>query len=311
MTRSIAQRRGSLVIPLAMIAAMALPAASARAAVSCKFFGATVSVTLSAPGDFAQIRAAQSGFITVNGNVCKHIFSGAAATRFNTDRISVTGAAEHQHVLISQNSTNPFGPGVHDEPGSSDEIEFVIDLKEGTDIIEIGAGGPINIRWGTAGINLNASEGDGIDADVTHSNVETFRGTGSTFADVLSGKGGVGTGGGFPTPLVLTGILGNDEVIGGVAGDTLHGHDGNDKVTGGLGADTLDGDQSAAGNDTMNGGAGADTITGDGGSDVMNGDDASDVIHATDGVGGNDTANGGASKDSCDADPGDTLISCP
>jgi len=310
-TRPIVLVRGSLMIALALVATILLPAASARASVSCKFFGSSVGVTLSAPGDFAQIRAAQSGFITVNGNVCKHIFSGTAATRFNTDRISVTGAAEHQHVLISQNATDPFAPGLSDEPGGSDEIEFVIDLKDGIDIVEMGAGGPIQMRWGAAGINMNAFEQDGIDADVTTSNVETFRGTGGSFNDILSGKGGAGTGGGFPTPLVLTGLTGNDEIVGGVAGDTLHGHDGNDKVTGGLGADTIEGDQSTAGNDTLNGGQGPDTITGDGGSDIMNGDDASDTMHAMDGVSGNDTVNGGASKDTCDFDPGDTLISCP
>jgi Ca2+-binding RTX toxin-like protein len=66
---------------------------------------------------------------------------------------------------------------------------------------------------------------------------------------------------------------GNDDIIGGVLGDYIDGHDGNDRIDGGLGNDTLDGGQ---GTDTVYGGGGNDSIFG--GQDTLYGGEGDDTF---------------------------------
>ena len=84
-------------------------------------------------------------------------------------------------------------------------------------------------------------------------------------------------------------FLNIENLIGGSAGDNLHGNDRPNRLEGGAGADILSG---YAGNDTLIGGAGADTIDGGEGNDLIMGGGGADTIdggghvHAHDGQDG-------------------------
>jgi Ca2+-binding RTX toxin-like protein len=67
-----------------------------------------------------------------------------------------------------------------------------------------------------------------------------------------------------PTPGVINGTAGADNLVGGAGNETLNGLAGNDTLNGAAGNDTLNG---AAGTDTLNGGSGSDLLTGGNGTD--------------------------------------------
>jgi len=84
-------------------------------------------------------------------------------------------------------------------------------------------------------------------------------------------------------------FLNIENLIGGSAGDNLHGNDRPNRLEGGAGADNLAG---YAGNDTLIGGAGADTLDGGEGNDLIMGGGGADTltggghVHAHDGQDG-------------------------
>ncbi len=77
-----------------------------------------------------------------------------------------------------------------------------------------------------------------------------------------------------PYNLIITGIAGNDTLLGSMGNDTLNGGAGNDTLKGGAGNDVMTG---GTGNDTLNGDAGNDTLIGGGGNDVMTGGTGNDL----------------------------------
>jgi len=74
----------------------------------------------------------------------------------------------------------------------------------------------------------------------------------------ISGLGGDDLLVGHAGAIILNGGAGNDYLDGGAGNDTLNGGSGNDTLDGGTGNDTLDG---GSGNDTLNGGDGDDTAS--------------------------------------------------
>jgi hypothetical protein len=173
-----------------------------------------------------------------------------------------------------------FVPGRTNEPGSSDEIEFVILLGPESDSVQLfGTESADHVRIGhTAGgfvgadhVNLNADESSGIDSDMVINFVERIEVYAGKAADDISGAGGAGTGMDYERRLVVYGGSGGDILVGGTGRDWLEGQ------------------------------TGGDTIKGRGGNDQLD---------AADGITGNDTANGGAGDDDCVADPGDTVLNC-
>ena len=103
---------------------------------------------------------------------------------------------------------------------------------------------------------------------------------GSSGADELSGDIGDDT---------ISGGAGNDSLFGNGGADSLSGDDGDDRLWGGGGTDTLSG---GAGNDTLLGEMGNDTITGGEGDDSLVGGDDSDTFLLANAF-GNDTVIGG------------------
>jgi hypothetical protein len=89
--------------------------------------------------------------------------------------------------------------------------------------------------------------------------------------------------------VVIQGGAGNDNIVGGGAGDLITGGAGNDRIRG------------RGGDDQVYGGAGRDNISGDAGNDTLGGDDE-DTIWAKNAtrpadIGESDTLNGGAGND--------------
>ena len=110
-------------------------------------------------------------------------------------------------------------------------------------------------------------------------------------------------------------FLNIENLIGGSAGDNLHGNARPNRLEGGAGADNLAG---YAGNDTLIGGAGADTIDGGEGNDLIMGGGGADVInggghvHAHDGQDGRpDRAHEGAIIAFIQASPGVADVTDP
>jgi Ca2+-binding RTX toxin-like protein len=132
-----------------------------------------------------------------------------------------------------------------------------------------------SIGFGADGISLDAG---GV-PDVTGiGTVESFTVDAGGGDDTVSGMGGGGLGGEFPTAIAIHGEAGNDALTGG---------GGNDTISGGTGSDTLTG---AVGGDVVSGGGGNDAVEGGAGKDRLKGGDNGDTI---DGGGGNDTLTAG------------------
>lgn len=103
---------------------------------------------------------------------------------------------------------------------------------------------------------------------------DTLSNSGAIRGDVLLGRGDDLYDGGLGRLHGdLYGGIGDDTLVGGRSGDTIHGddgfdggQDGDDRIEGGRGADSLFGDD---GDDTLEGGKGTDTLSGGAGKDVF------------------------------------------
>ena len=203
-----------------------------------------------------------NGRISLNDVWCDNV-----ATVTNTASINVTGDGADQAIAIHLDNKG-FKPGYNAEPGTSDEIEFAVNLGAGTGDVVIIVGtdginkidfGQNNTMFGIVGrANLNAGESTGIDADVAMINVETVTVLGYGGSDVIRARGKAGSG---PDPfgiaLYVYGGPGNDIIKGGDAPDYLYGDEGQDKVWGFGNGDVIRLDEGTGG-DVGYGGAGTD-----------------------------------------------------
>jgi len=249
-------------------ATIALPspvAAGEPLAVTCDYNGQTHEVTITALGNGSlNIARLANGHILVTFLWCDN-----AATVTNTDKIIVSGDDGLQSLFIDL-ANGGYRPGFTNEPGTSDEIEFNINLGGNFDLVEFEGDSSVQkIDMGQNNsqllvvqkLNLNAGESTGIDADVSLVNVETV----SVFArggdDVIRARGGAGTG---PDPFSLFLSIyagkGNDTIKGGTDGDYLWADAGKDKVWGYEGNDEIHLDEGTGG-DVGHTGIGNDTCT--------------------------------------------------
>lgn len=277
-------RRFSLWGAIASSVAVAslVASAPAPAAVSCNFAAATAAITADAAGDGAAVGRDNSVPDNIDVNTPPFVNSpliqcGGAATVNNTDTITFTdssGSVTNLSVLLG---LGPFAPGPDDEPGGSDEIELTASFGSGGndfDRLQVaGCGGAPcasandHIVWGSGGVNLNANEAPTVDADLTATGVEFYRGSGGNGNDTLAADGGFGTGIAALDPVELFGNAGMDFLTGGTQNDLLDGGLDNDVLLGGTG------------NDFIEDGPGDDQLDGEGGSfDVVS------FLSAADGV---------------------------
>ena len=273
---------------LLVLLGLAPPASGSTCAYSPSF-PPTISFTWTQSGDLV---TGQTGAFHVPSDPSHKIyFSGGpscgAATINNTDLIRVTNASVGPLLRTMFNlSVAPapyfLAPGATDEPGSSDEIEMDLDLRDtrgegpGTrENLSLGTAfisAPVTVRLGSVGdvglANMNAAESTGIDGDVSFRGVRDVLFGGGYGDDEVRATGNLGTGGALQGFSVrLSGLSGDDELVGGESGDNLDGDAGNDTLVGGLG------------NDLITGGPGDDAIYGSAGEDdLLDGGDGSDLI---------------------------------
>jgi Ca2+-binding RTX toxin-like protein len=196
------------------------------------------------------------------------VCSGGTPNITNTDliKVNLTGPVS---LLINQVS-GPFAPGFTNELGTTDEIELT--FVDGQAVVW-GTNANDHIRMGVGGINLNANEATD-DVDVSGmSNVPLV--DGRLGNDLITTRGGHGTGGAVDPFIALLGNDGNDRLLGaqiiyppdpglpdpGPFYDLIGGA-GTDRLEGGSRADNL---QGGDGDDYLDGGAGEDTLDGEDG----------------------------------------------
>jgi Ca2+-binding RTX toxin-like protein len=291
----------------------------------CAFDPSLKVVTVTLGFDATHSISVSGSSIVVDGATC------GAATVTNTDRIDVDDVSiGGSGVAVIDLAGGSFQPGATDEPGSSDEIEFVVDLGDGpADRLEV-RGSPAG-EWvvvGTLGANLNLGEPDGVDVDLTASGVEGWLLDGRSGNDRLSAWGGGATGAPVSVPVTVLGGSGADRLTGGAAGDYFDGGDGFDTldesartvpltitVGNNLANDGAsgEGDNVAGTVEAVLGGVASDVISGDDGADLLRGGDGNDVLNGNGGdddlrgESGNDTLNGGANDDQVVGGDGDDV----
>ena len=224
--------------------------------------------------------------------------SCGAATVTNTDSIVVSGVVGSTESVTIDLSGGPFGPGATAEATGASELEISLLLGDASDLVTVsGSAGADRIVVGAAGIAFTT---DG-DADVTMSPLPAvLRVLGLGGADILSGRGGSGSGAGYPNSLVLSGGDDNDTIDGGIGDDDLTGGDGNDTVSGREGNDRADG---GAGTDSVAGNDGNDEVIGGAGADTLLGGEQNDVLRADDDE-ADLNVNGGPGTDTAHFDQG-------
>lgn len=154
---------------------------------------------------------------------------------------------------------------------------------------------------------------DTVRSSVSHTlavNVENLELLGSA----LTGTGNVGANriDGNDLDNILSGLVGNDRLVGGGGVDFLYGGDGEDYIRGGTGNDIVYGENGndialgEAGEDQLDGGAGNDSLVGGSGNDKLIGGDGNDML---DGGADGDILRGNAGDDSLYGEDGaDSLV---
>ncbi len=252
---------GLAIVTTAGLLVFAAPAANATA--TCASVGVNVNITLAA-GDNVTVARDAAGNFAVSGTGLTATNCGGA-TVSNRDTVNITGAGGSEAATIDL-SGGAFAPGAFDEPGTSDEIEFVINLGAGNadSLTILGSSGADQITLGETGLNLTDTD----DSDVTTTDVEVRTVSGSGGNDVISAGGGNATGVAATYAVTFNGGNGDDAITGGDSADTLNGDADSDTIVGGLGGDTVSGN---AGNDTFDEGAatnGSDSFAGGTGTDT-------------------------------------------
>jgi Ca2+-binding RTX toxin-like protein len=230
----------------------------------------------------------------------------AGATTTNTDTIKVVGGAGSTETLIVDQSGGAFAPGATAETTGLSEIELEINLGDASDqVTVVGSAANDVLAMGAKGLAMN-SDSD-VDATFTPlpSSIELQGGGGK---NVLTARGGYGSGTVFLGSVTLrAGNLG-DDMTGSNLADLIVGGNGDDVVNGYSGNDTI---QGGGGNDKLNGADGNDEITGGAGADTLSGGNNDDTLRANDGQ-ADASINGGSGVDTAyyDAavDPGPSAV---
>jgi Ca2+-binding RTX toxin-like protein len=238
--------------------------ARAQVASTCSFDAATATMTVTAKGAAADLRALKStGVIRLDGVPC------GTATVYNTDTIHVLGTSRSNTLML----TGSFAPGLTPEADGSSEIEIDIDMGGDVDWLWVflGAGNDRLVMTGT-GIDVGL---DG-DEDIYTAPVDTIYIDGGDGDDIIDASAYTST----PTTggkLDLYGGPGNDKLTGTVRPNYLYGQDGDDTLYGGDGIDRLYG---GPGNDILYGGPGNDRFFAEptlDGNDILRGGTGSDM----------------------------------
>jgi Ca2+-binding RTX toxin-like protein len=306
----------------------------------------TVAVAVTPSEDFApSLLVDDSNSIVVSDADAGTINCGLATTS-NTDSVTIVNTSTSEPVdTFDVKLFRPFAPGFTDEAGSSDEIEFTVDFGPAGGTVGFDATlttstvslKPVNIAAGANLVNLDASETDGVDADVTIVSASSLLVSVTELPDTVDLSGG---GPGVPdqplpidanifpffdaSPDVFIGGDGDDRIRGGGGDDLLEGRAGNDVISGGTGEDEIlggsgvdevagegagIGQPSGQDGDSISGGGGDDFLFGDAGGDVLQGQAGVDEVFGGPGADqlfgglGPDTLAGSAGNDTLNGGP--------
>ena len=262
----------ALAVSLALAAAVG--AAPASAAVDCNFVGTTLTVTLSANGDSAEVARSSSSVLVREGSTAVAC-TGGAPTVTNTDLIVVNDTSGQNTAITINMLGGAVAPGATDEPGLSDEIELQANMGAGggDSLVLLGTNGSDVWRLGKTaagdGVNLNAgSETSGVvpgrDFDLEYFGVDgRLLINGAQSDDTVLANGGPEFTGPLTTPLLFReglGSTGDDTVVGTDGDDIIEPGVGNDDVSTAAGDDEYRED-SGGGDDEVDGGVGVDLYT--------------------------------------------------
>lgn len=257
------------------------------------------------------VRVGAGGEILFGGEPCD------AASVDTTEEIRITGTDKDDDVVIDLRG-GLFEPGATEEETGISEIEFSLDLQGtsrfgfGDVFVLLGTREADRVVLGREGIALN----DDDDADVVMANgastvpiIVTLRGD-----DVVTGRGGSGTGAALRQVLLVGAGAGADRLLGGDRANWFFGGGGDDTLVGGPKRGELVG---GGGRDRVHGGGARDFLLGGGANDRLVGGSESDFIAGgrgrdlLEGGPGNDYLDGGRGVDTCRPGPGrDRRISC-
>ena len=219
--------------------------AAAQVPSVCAFDAATATVTVTAKGAAADLRAVKTtGQIRLDGVQC------GTATVNNTDTIHIVGTTRSNTAML----TGVFAPGLTPEADGSSEIEIDIDMGGDVDglLVFLGAGHNKLVMTAT-GIDVDL---DG-DEDIYTAPVDTIVIDGGGGNDVIDASAYTSTppNGG---KVDLYGGAGDDRLFGTSRANYLYGQDGDDTLYGGDGTDRLFG---GPGNDDQYGGPATTSAT--------------------------------------------------
>ena len=265
--------RTLLVLNLAVSGTLVSIAPAGAGGFSCTYDSTTKTVTATVSANLDRVKIfREQAEIKARGTDC------GAATRFNTDKVILNDLAARNLDVWLDLTGGRFRPGFTDEPGSSDEIEFAVNLREGPwqeVLLVYGTEVTDSFRVGTfvlpngpqRRVNLNANETTGIDHDVVVRGPSVFMDLlGSGGNDVLGGTGGAGTGGVYQDKMGFNAGDGADRLRGGNGRNFMGGGPGPDLVVGGRRGDSAGG---GGGDDTVRTGRRRDFLTGFGGDDEL------------------------------------------
>jgi Ca2+-binding RTX toxin-like protein len=253
-----------LVVGAAALAGAAATAPPAQAAGTCKLENGVLEVRLTTLGHVRFAVVAEAIVVLVDGN--QSTCAGGPPKTTNTEAVLVVDDSDDastptpndgfSSVTISDPQT--FAPGITTEPTGKSEIEFLLDLREGTDQLVLSAPGvPASLVVGSDGANWNGDD----DRDLTAMPYDILRLFGGAGDDRISAGGGAGTGAPLTqvTLAEMRGGAGDDmlRATDGPASESVYGEDGDDVVQGGEGPDVLVG---GLGDDTVAGGGGVDWL---------------------------------------------------
>ncbi|MEA2434827.1 MAG: hypothetical protein QOG54_2284 [Actinomycetota bacterium] len=198
---------------------------------NCSFSNGVVTVNVTGSGS---VLSRSNDTIVLDGQPC------GTATVNNTDtvRILKTGFEAVDFVL---DLAQPFAPGASAEAAGTSEIEFQLGLgftlSAGFDKFEVrGSTAADNYDFGVDGINLNGDADSDVSWNLTPefgSPILDLHVYGLNGDDVISGRGGAGTGSALDLPLNAFGGSGNDSLTGSDSYDILEGGPGADAIDGG------------------------------------------------------------------------------
>ena len=259
---------------------------------ACSYNAATKSVTAGIGAGGTAILAVVGGAIHFGSTPT----ACGAATTANTDSITVNGATGSVEHLTVDQSGGALAPGASAESNGIAEIELAVNLGDaGDQIVVRGTTSADALAVGTKGVSFN----NDTDVDITitplPTSVELIGGGGG---DILTARGGYGSGQVFAGRVTLRA---------GDGGDTLTGSNLDDLIVGGAGIDIVgayggnDEIRGQGGNDQLNGNDGDDLLVGDAGSDSLVGGNGNDTLEAVDGQ-ADATLSGGAGIDTCSYD---------